>query len=123
VTFHRLPDHLGRMLEAAQQALSYVEGNEKPDFMEDRRTQQAVVLNLILIGEESTKILATYPDFAHAHTEIPWRSMKGMRNRIAHGYYEINMDTVWDTVQQALPPLVIQLQSIQPTHDEPGHSH
>ncbi len=111
------------MLEAAQQALSYVEGYEKPDFMEDRRTQQAVVLNLILIGEESTKILATYPDFAHAHTEIPWRSMKGMRNRIAHGYYEINMDTVWDTVQQALPPLVIQLQSIQPTNDEPGHSH
>lgn len=111
------------MLEAAQQALSYVEGYEKPDFMEDRRTQQAVVLNLILIGEESTKILATYPDFAHVHTEIPWRSMKGMRNRIAHGYYEINMDTVWDTVQQALPPLVIQLQSIQPTYDEPGHSH
>lgn len=111
------------MLEAAQLALSYVEGYEKPDFMEDRRTQQAVVLNLILIGEESTKILATYPDFAHAHTEIPWRSMKGMRNRIAHGYYEINMDTVWDTVQQALPPLVIQLQSIQPTNDEPGHSH
>ena len=117
MTFHRLPDHLGRMLEAAQQALSYVEGYEKPDFMEDRRTQQAVVLNLILIGEESTKILATYPDFAHAHTEIPWRSMKGMRNRIAHGYFEIDLEMVWETIQSALPRLIEQLPAVRRTLD------
>lgn len=116
MTFSRLPDHLERMLEAAQQALAYVEGYEKPDFLEDKRTQQAVVLNLILIGEEATKVLVTFPDFANAHPAIPWRSMKGMRNRIAHGYHEINMDTVWDTVQQALPPLVTQLKAVTPSN-------
>jgi uncharacterized protein with HEPN domain len=120
VTFSRLPDHLERMLAAAQQALSYVDGFGKPDFIEDKRTQQAVVLNLILIGEEATKVLVAYPDFAHANAHIPWRSMKGMRNRIAHGYFEINLDTVWDTVQQALPALVDQLQILQKNVDESG---
>lgn len=103
------------MLEAAQQALAYVEGYEKPDFLEDKRTQQAVVLNLILIGEEATKVLTAFPAFAEANQAIPWRSMKGMRNRIAHGYHEINMDTVWDTVQQALPALVVQLKAVTKT--------
>ncbi len=116
MTFNRLPDHLERMLEAAQQVLAYVEGYEKPDFMEDKRTQQAVVLNLILMGEEATKVLANFSEFADANPGVPWRSMKGMRNRIAHGYYEINMDTVWDTVQQALPTLVVQLQAVTKTN-------
>lgn len=120
MNFNRLPDHLERMREAAQQALAYVEGYEKPDFMEDKRTQQAVVLNLILIGEEATKVLLTFPEFADENRTVPWRSMKGMRNRIAHGYHEINMDTVWDTVQQALPPLINQLQTIQKNVDESG---
>lgn len=103
------------MLETAQQALAYVEGCEKPDFLEDKRTQQAVVLNLILIGEEATKVLMAFPAFAEANQAIPWRSMKGMRNRIAHGYHEINMDTVWDTVQQALPALVVQPKAVTKT--------
>jgi uncharacterized protein with HEPN domain len=42
--------------------------------------------------------------------------MKGMRNRIAHGYFDINMDTVWDTVQLALPELVKQLDALTNTH-------
>jgi len=116
VTFSRLPDHLERMLEAAQQALAYVEGYEKPDFMEDKRTQQAVVLNLILIGEEATKVLMSFPGFADSNRAIPWRSMKGMRNRIAHGYHEINMDTVWDTIRQALPTLIAELQAVTKTN-------
>ena len=58
------------MLEAAQQALAYVEGYEKPDFLEHKRTQQAVVLNLILIGEEATKVLMAFPAFAEANQAI-----------------------------------------------------
>lgn len=44
--------------------------------------------------------------FADLHPQVPWRSMKGMRNRIAHGYFEIDLDTVWETVQTALPRLI-----------------
>jgi uncharacterized protein with HEPN domain len=48
-------------------------------------------------------------DFIKAHSEVPWRSMRGMRNRIADGYFDINLDVVWDTVQTALPYLLKQL--------------
>ncbi|MGY2175948.1 HepT-like ribonuclease domain-containing protein [Pseudomonas azotoformans] len=77
--------------------------------MEDRRTQQAVIMSLIIIGEASTKIMDQYPDFAAAHSQVPWRSMRGMRNRIAHGYFDINLDVVWDTIQSALPDLLERL--------------
>lgn len=53
-----------------------------------------------------------YPDFANAHSQIPWRNMRGMRNRIAHGYFDIDLDVVWDTVQTALPPLAVSLRGL-----------
>ncbi len=109
----RLPDYVDHMLEAAEQACSYVEGLEKADFIDDKRTQQAVVLNLLLIGEMSTKILQDHADFADQHTSVPWRSMKGMRNRIAHSYYDINLETVWETVDTALPELSAALRHIK----------
>jgi uncharacterized protein with HEPN domain len=108
----RIADYLEHMLDSAKQACSYVEGFTKENFLEDKRTQQAVVLNLILIGEEATKLLKEYEAFANAHPQLPLRNMKGMRNRIAHGYFEINLDTVWETTQTALPKLIQQLPDI-----------
>ena len=113
----RVADHLDHMLEAAQQACSYVEGMSKDNFLLDKRTQQAVILNLILIGEEATKLLRDDEAFAQQHSQVPWRNMKGMRNRIAHGYFEINLETVWETVQSALPRLIEQLPAVRRTLD------
>ncbi|MDP2818768.1 MAG: DUF86 domain-containing protein [Polaromonas sp.] len=109
----RVPDYLDHMLEAAVQACAYVEGLSKQDFLADKRTQQAVILNLILVGEEATKLLKDDEAFADLHPQVPWRSMKGMRNRIAHGYFEINLETVWDTLKTALPSLIEQLPEIR----------
>ena len=105
----RLPDSLGHMLEASTLACSYVQGMDREAFAQDKNTQQAVILNLILIGEEATKVLKDHEAFALQHAHIPWRAMKGMRNRIAHGYFEINLNVVWETVQTALPALMAQL--------------
>lgn len=110
---NRVADYLDHMLEASRQACVYVEGLSKEDFLHDKRTQQAVILNLILIGEEVTKLLKDDEAFAERHPQVPWRSMKGMRNRIAHGYFEVNLDTVWETVQTALPQLSAQLSAIR----------
>jgi uncharacterized protein with HEPN domain len=52
------------------------------------------------------------PVFAAQHDAIPWRSMRGMRNRIAHGYFDIDLAVVWDTLQTALPTLQAQLNAI-----------
>lgn len=106
---NRLPDYLDHMQQAATDACSFVEGLAKADFLEDKRTRQAVIMSLIIIGEAATKVMDGYADFAQAHPEVPWRSMRGMRNRIAHGYFDINLDVVWDTVQTALPELLKQL--------------
>ena len=59
-----------------------------------------------------------YVEFSEAHPEGPWHSMRGMRNRIAHGYFDINLDVVWDTVQTALPELLKQLSAVRNDADE-----
>jgi uncharacterized protein with HEPN domain len=109
---HRLPDYLEHMQQAAADACSFVAGLAKEDFLEDKRTQQAVIMSLIIIGEAATKVLDRYPDFAQAHRQVPWR------NRIAHGYFDINLDVVWDTVQTALPKLLKQLPAVRQTADQ-----
>lgn len=113
MTLHRTVDYLDHMLEATQQACAYLEGLDKADFMEDKRTQQAVILNLLILGEAVTKLLSQDEPFAAQYPQVPWRSMKGMRNRLAHGYFDINLDVVWDTVQTALPSLLTQLPAIR----------
>ena len=60
-----------------------------------------------------TKLLSQYEPFAAQYPQVLWRSMKGMRNRLAHGYFDINLDVVWDTVQTALPGLLAQLPAIR----------
>lgn len=111
---HRLPDYLEHMAEAAGLACSYVKDMSQAAFLADKRTQQAVILNLLILGEAATKVLQEHAAFAEQHPEVPWRSMKGMRNRLAHGYFDIDLDVVWQTVQAALPGLLDQLASLRP---------
>ena len=106
---NRLPDYLDHIRQAATDACSFIKGLSKEDFLADKRTQQAVIMSLIVIGEAATKVMDGYAEFADQHRQVPWRSMRGMRNRIAHGYFDINLDVVWDTVQAALPELLGQL--------------
>lgn len=110
---NRLIDYLDHILEAARLACSYVEGLHKGGFLADRRTQQAVILNIVIIGEAATQLAKEHPEFIGRHPDVPGRNMKGLRNRIAHGYFAINLDIVWDTVQTALPPLVERLSAIR----------
>ena len=110
---NRLPDYLDHMQQAASDACSFVEGLSKTEFLADKRTQQAVVMSLIIIGEAAAKVMDHYPEFVERHSDIPWRNMRGMRNRIAHGYFEINFEIVWDTVLSALPTLLEQLSRLR----------
>ncbi|VVE45381.1 HepT-like ribonuclease domain-containing protein [Pandoraea fibrosis] len=100
------------MRQAATDACDFVDGLSKDDFLHDKRTQQAVVMSLIIIGEAATKIMDRHADFAQSNPEVPWRAMRGMRNRIAHGYFDINLDVVWDTIQIALPDLLGHLKGL-----------
>lgn len=109
---NRLPDYLEHMQQAVADAIGFVDGMSRDDFLGDKRTQQAVVMSLIVLGEAATKVMDLYPDFANTHSQIPWRNMRGMRNRIAHGYFDIDLEVVWDTVKAALPPLAASLRGL-----------
>ncbi|MES1190056.1 MAG: DUF86 domain-containing protein [Steroidobacter sp.] len=108
----RIQDYLDHMQQAATDACNFVDGLSKEDFIADKRTQQAVIMSLVIVGEAASRIVERAPDFAEKHAAIPWKSMRGMRNRIAHGYFDINLDVVWDTVQSSLPALLKQLSSL-----------
>jgi uncharacterized protein with HEPN domain len=101
----RLVDYLDHMREAAELAQRYVANLDLKAFLSDRMVQQAVILNLIVIGEAAVQIESEYAEFAASHNEIPWKQLRGMRNRMTHGYFETNLEIVWDTVQQYLPEL------------------
>lgn len=99
----RLADYILQMVTAAADALTFMEGMAEDDFLTDLRTQRAVVMSLMIVGEAASRILSDYPDFADAKAAIPWRGIRGMRNRIAHGYFDIDLHVVWTTVQTELP--------------------
>lgn len=90
----RLADYLGHMRKAAEDACEFTEGMTEQAFLVDHRTQQAVVMSLVIIGEAATKIMERHEGFAEEHPEFEWRAMRGMRNRIAHGYFEVDHEIV-----------------------------
>ncbi len=66
---------------------------------------------LKIVGEAASRIVADHLDFTQANASIPWRSIRGMRNRIAHGYFDIDLHVVWQTVAE-LPSLIASLSKI-----------
>ena len=69
--------------------------------------QQAVLMNIVIIGETATPIRDEHPDFVKTNVNpaVPWHKMIGMRNRMAHGYFDTDFEIVWDTVKTHLPIL------------------
>ena len=117
---NRLPDYLDHIQQAATDARSFVEGMARDDFLADKCTQQAVIMSLIVIGEAATQVMDGYAEFTQAHADVPWRSMRNMRNRMAHGYFDIHLDVVWETVQQWLPELLKQLPAVRLDANDPA---
>ena len=72
------------------------------------------------MGEAATKLMDRHPEFAAQHAAVPWRLMRGMRNRMAHGYFEVDLDVVWETVMTALPDLLQRLRMVDGSQDLPA---
>ncbi|CAN7419615.1 HepT-like ribonuclease domain-containing protein [Neorhizobium sp. LjRoot104] len=109
----RLREYLDQMHSAALQACDFVAGMEQEAFLADVRTQMAVGMALILIGESAARIMTSHPDFPVDHPEIPWSKIKGMRNFVVHDYYELELPIVLHTVRTSLPALVAELDSLR----------
>ena len=107
----RLLEYLRQLKTAAQQSIDFVYGMSYADFQQDTKTQRAVTMNLVILGEAAAKIEERFPDFAVAHPEIAWTAIRGMRNRIVHEYFILNFETIWTTINAELPRLTQQIES------------
>lgn len=94
---------LRQILEGVDKALSYTAGMTREQFLANALVKDATVLAFIVIGETAARILRDFPDFVD--DGIPLKSMRGIRNRITHGYFDTDFDIVWNTVQTDLPRL------------------
>ncbi len=91
------------MLEAAREALGYVEGRTRSDLDGNRPLQHCLIRCIEIMGEAASRITS---EFRLAHPEIPWRLPIAMRNRLVHAYFDINLDILWQTADAELPALV-----------------
>ncbi|MCS7283435.1 MAG: DUF86 domain-containing protein [Anaerolineae bacterium] len=95
-------DYLADIVEAMVNAQKFVEGMSFADFCRDTKTVYAVVRAIEIIGEAVKNIP---DDFRARYPDIPWRSMAGMRDKLAHGYFSIRLERVWEVLQKDIPDL------------------
>jgi uncharacterized protein with HEPN domain len=105
----RLAEYLRQLKIAAQDSIQFVDGMSYEDFQADIKTQRAVTMNLVILGEAASKVEEHFPEFAVEHPEIAWTAIRGMRNRIAHEYFILNFETIWTTIEAELPRLIQQV--------------
>lgn len=105
----RVADYLQHILEAIANIQDYTAGMDLDAFMDDRKTRDAVIRNLEVIGEACNNVARNHPDFALQHASVPWGFAYEMRNALAHGYFTADLAVVWQTVQNDLPALKSQV--------------
>lgn len=108
----RLLDYLDHILQAIERITEYVDDRDEVAFLQDPRTQDAVIRNFEIIGEASRNIEKRYPEFAAQHPEVPWAIAYEMRNVLAHGYFKVDLEVVWRTIESDLPQLEMRIRKI-----------
>jgi uncharacterized protein with HEPN domain len=96
-------DYLRDMLDNAEKAQNFVHGMEYDEFFEDQKSVYAVVRALEIIGEAARQVPE---DVRKVYQELAWREIGGMRNKLSHDYFGVNIKVVWRTVREDLPPMI-----------------
>jgi len=97
------------ILDASKEAVEFAKSCTRADFDADRKLNLSLVRLLEVIGEAARGLSDT---FRTENPELPWKKMVGMRDRLIHGYYDVDLDVVWETVTEDLPRLIVKLESI-----------
>ena len=99
--------------EAIERIERYTKGMTRKSFEEDEKTADAVIRNLEIIGEAANRLSA---DFKEKHSEIEWTKIVGLRHRIVHEYFGVDLGIIWQIIQSDLPMFRRELKCIRDSH-------
>jgi uncharacterized protein with HEPN domain len=102
------------ILRASRLALEFRGQLDKASFLNDLKTQAAVLHELLVLGEATKRLSA---DFRDGHPDVPWKAIAGMRDRLLHGYDNVDLELVWKTLDEDLPTLVARIEGLAPRRD------
>jgi len=102
-------DFLSDIQEAAHRIREYTDIMTYDAFLSDTKTQDAVVRNLEIIGEAAKSLTA---QLRAKYPAVPWRAIGGVRDKLIHDYFGVNLDIIWDIITVELPVLKSQIEDI-----------
>jgi uncharacterized protein with HEPN domain len=101
--------YIDHILLSVNNILNYTKDISKEEFSENTLIQDAVIRNFEIIGEATKKVS---PDFKKTYSEVPWKEMAGMRDKLIHDYIGVDAQVIWDTIKQDLPVIQKLLKGI-----------
>ncbi len=103
------------MLDAAREAVSFAQNKSRKSLDTDRKLVLALVKSIEIIGEAAANVTK---ESQNKYSHIPWQNIIGMRNRLIHAYFDINLDILWKTITEDIPPLIAELEKIIPRENK-----
>jgi len=105
------------ILERIRRIERFVAGLDHEVFLRDDKTIDAVIRNVTVIGEAANRLPQ---EFKGRHLDVPWHRIVGLRHRVVHDYFDVDLDLVWAIVETELPKLAAPLSDIQNSADQDG---
>ena len=102
-------DYIQDILDSIVEVKKFVEGMRFEDFTKDKKTVNAVIRSLEVIGEAAKKVPE---DLREGYPQIPWKRMTGMRDKLIHEYFGIDLEIVWEAINNELPPIKPMIQKV-----------
>lgn len=103
------------ILKAARLAVEFREEMDKRAFLDDPKTQSAILHQLLVLGEAAKRLSQ---EFREQHQKIPWKKITGMRDKLIHEYDNVDLDEVWKTARLDIPRLIKLLEPLMPRKEE-----
>jgi len=97
------------MIDAAEEAISFAEGKNRESLDRERMLVLSLIKEIEIIGEAAAKVSMEVKDI---NSQVPWDDITGMRNHLVHGYFDVDLDMLWNTANLDLPMLLIKLKKI-----------